>query len=128
MQAVEVENVVKQFPGGWRRPPVRIIDDVSFTVEKGQHVAIIGPNGCGKTTLLRTIATIYRPDAGKVRIFGQDVFNWRQSDRSRRAFAFISPALNFQAKLTLRQTIEFFATVLQKPPETVTPFLKRTGL
>ncbi|MDP6489382.1 MAG: ABC transporter ATP-binding protein [Candidatus Poseidoniia archaeon] len=128
MLAVEVENVVKQFPGGWRKPPVRIIDNVSFTVEKGQHVAIIGPNGCGKTTLLRTIATIYRPDAGKVRIFGQDVFSWRQSERSRRAFAFISPALNFQAKLTLRQTIEFFATVLQKPPETVVPFLKRTGL
>ena len=63
-----------------------------------------------------------------MRIFGQDVFNWRQSERSRRAFAFISPALNFQAKLTLRQTIEFFATVLQKPPGTVTPFLKRTGL
>ncbi|HIH78887.1 MAG TPA: ATP-binding cassette domain-containing protein, partial [Candidatus Poseidoniia archaeon] len=40
----------KQFPGGWRKPPVRIIDNVSFTVEKGQHVAIIGPNGCGKTT------------------------------------------------------------------------------
>ena len=93
MLAIEVENVVKEFPGGWRRPPVRIIDDISFTVEKGQHVAIIGPNGCGKTTLLRTIATIYRPDAGKVRIFGQDVFNWRQSERSRRAFAFISPAL-----------------------------------
>ena len=85
MLAVEVENVVKEFPGGWRQPPVRIIDDISFTVEKGQHVAIIGPNGCGKTTLLRTIATIYRPDAGKVRIFGQDVFGWRQSERSRRA-------------------------------------------
>ena len=92
---------------------VQILNGISLHVDEGEFVTIIGPNGCGKTTLLRTIATIYRPDAGQVRIFGQDVFGWRQSERSRRAFAFISPALNFQAKLTLRQTIEFFATVLQ---------------
>lgn len=126
MQAIEVEGLVKEFPTGFRKPPLRVINDLNFTIQKGENVAIIGPNGCGKTTLLKTIATIYLPDDGTVRLFEQDVFKNRA--RARKAFAFVSPALNFQAKLTLRQTVEYFASVLNKRAEVATPFLKRMGL
>ncbi len=126
MKAIEVEGLVKEFPTGFRKPPHRVINNLSFTIEKGENVAIIGPNGCGKTTLLKAIATIYLPDDGTIRLFEQDVFKNRA--RARKAFAFVSPALNFQAKLTLRQTVEYFAKVLGKHSEVAIPFLKRMGV
>jgi len=126
MRAIQVRNLVKEFPTGFRQAPLRILNDVTFDLEKGEHVAITGPNGCGKTTLLKTLATIYLPDEGTIRVFEQDLFARRE--RARKAISFVSPSLNFQAKLTLSQTVRFFASVLQRPPETVIPFLKRTGL
>lgn len=52
---------------------VRVIDDVSFELAKGEIAALLGPSGCGKTTTLRSIAGFVDPDAGTVRIEGQDV-------------------------------------------------------
>ena len=63
--AVEVEGVSFSYRGG---PPV--LDDVSLTVEAGAFVGIAGPNGGGKTTLLRLILGLERPAAGRIRLFG----------------------------------------------------------
>ena len=60
-----------------------VIDDVSLTVERGEVLAIIGPSGTGKTTLLRLLALFDRPDEGTVRLDGEDV--WSLSDRDRLA-------------------------------------------
>lgn len=50
-----------------------VLRDVSFTITAGEFVGILGPNGCGKTTLLRSIAGLHRPDAGRVLFAGKDV-------------------------------------------------------
>mgnify|MGYP001179974303 FL=1 len=126
MRALEVTDLVKEFPTGYGLPPNRVIEDISFEMDMGDRMAIIGPNGCGKTTLLKTLATIYLPDSGSIKLFSQDMIKNRS--RARKTFSFVSPSLNFQSKLTLSQTISYFATVLQKPPEIVIPFLKRTNL
>ena len=49
---------------------VHAVDGAGFTVEHGQVVGLIGPNGCGKTTTLRTVAGLLRPDAGRVVVNG----------------------------------------------------------
>jgi len=129
MDAITIENVRKYFRVGENlihRDIKTVLDNISFTVRKGQNVAIIGPNGCGKTTLLKTIATIYMPDEGTIKVFGQDIF--KNTARARSAFSFVSPALNFQNKLTLDQTLRFFGTVLKKRAEYIFPFLKRMGI
>jgi ABC-2 type transport system ATP-binding protein len=129
MEAVALENVRKYFYVGEKlinKDTKTVIDNVSFKIGKGQNVAIIGPNGCGKTTMLKTIATIYMPDEGTIRVFDQDIF--QNTERARSAFSFVSPALSFQNKLTLEQTLRFFGTVLKKRPEYILPFLKRMGI
>jgi len=64
---LEVEGIAKRFGG------LQVIESLSFAVEAGQVFSIIGPNGAGKTTLLNLLTGIYRPDAGRVRLAGQDV-------------------------------------------------------
>jgi len=127
MKAIEVKDVSKYFyVDGFFRKRKQVLENLTFSIDSGQNVAIIGPNGCGKTTLLKTIATIYMPDEGTIEVYGNDIF--RHLERARNAFSFVSPALNFQAKLTLRQTMKFFGRVLDKRPDYIMPFLKRMGI
>ena len=72
MEILRVENLSKIYGKGENE--VRALDDVSFSVEKGQFVAIIGPSGSGKSTLLHILGGVDRPTSGKVFLEGQDVF------------------------------------------------------
>jgi branched-chain amino acid transport system ATP-binding protein len=64
---LEVERVTKEFGG------VRAVNGVSFTLEAGELLGIMGPNGSGKTTLFNLIAGALRPDAGRIRLGGEDI-------------------------------------------------------
>lgn len=72
MEILRVENLSKIYGSG--ESEVRALDGVSFTVEKGQFLAIIGPSGSGKSTLLHILGGVDRPTSGKVWLEGQDVF------------------------------------------------------
>ena len=72
MEILRVEHLSKIYGKGENE--VRALDDVSFSVEKGQFAAIIGPSGSGKSTLLHILGGVDRPTAGKVFLEGQDVF------------------------------------------------------
>jgi len=67
MPLLEVERVSKGFGG------VRAVHDVSFTLEEGELLGIMGPNGSGKTTLFNLIAGALAPDAGRIRLRGDDI-------------------------------------------------------
>ena len=72
MEILKVENLSKIYGSGERE--VRALDGVSFSVPKGQFLAIIGPSGSGKSTLLHILGGVDRPTSGKVFLEGQDVF------------------------------------------------------
>ena len=72
MEILKVVHLSKIYGRGENE--VRALDDVSFSVEKGQFVAIIGPSGSGKSTLLHILGGVDRPTSGKVYLEGQDVF------------------------------------------------------
>ena len=72
MEILRIEHLSKIYGKGENE--VRALDDVSFSVEKGQFVAIIGPSGSGKSTLLHILGGVDRPTSGKVFLEGQDVF------------------------------------------------------
>jgi daunorubicin resistance ABC transporter ATP-binding subunit len=68
--AIEAENLQKTFTG---KREVRALDGVSFAVEEGTVFGLLGPNGSGKTTAVRVLTTILRPDGGTARVLGNDV-------------------------------------------------------
>ena len=65
-QVIEVQNIHKAYDG------VRVVDDVSFTVNEGEIFGIIGPNGAGKTTAIESVIGLRKPDGGSVSVLGLD--------------------------------------------------------
>jgi ABC-type oligopeptide transport system ATPase subunit len=72
LEILRVENISKIYGKG--ETAVKALNDVSFSVEKGQFVAIIGPSGSGKSTLLHIIGGVDRPTSGKVYVDNTDIF------------------------------------------------------
>lgn len=72
MEILKVENLVKTYGTGINA--VRALDGVSFSVEKGEFLAIIGPSGSGKSTLLHILGGVDKPTAGRVYMDGKDVY------------------------------------------------------
>ena len=72
MEIVKVENLIKKY--GKDENEVIAVNNISFTVEKGEFVAIVGSSGSGKSTLLHLIGGVDRPTSGKVFINGKDIY------------------------------------------------------
>lgn len=70
--AIHVENLVKLYQRR-RRPVVRAVDDLTFSVARGSIFGLLGPNGAGKTTTLRVLTTLARPTSGRASVLGHDV-------------------------------------------------------
>lgn len=69
---IEVKDVSFSYDGN------PVLEDISFTVEEGEYLGIIGPNGGGKTTLFKVILGLIRPQSGEVRIFGEPLESFKQ--------------------------------------------------
>lgn len=72
MEILRIENLTKIYGSGENQ--IKALDDVSFTVEKGEFIAVIGPSGSGKSTLLHILGGVDKPTSGKVFLEGQDVY------------------------------------------------------
>ncbi len=90
---------------------LRVLEDISFTAEDGQFLALVGTNGCGKTTLLRLIAGLERPTRGSIRVGGQEV----TGPGPDRGLVFQEYALF--PWLSVRQNVEFGLKMRKVPPE-----------
>ena len=117
MDLLEVKNISKTYGSG--ETAVKALKDVSFSVPKGEFVAIVGESGSGKSTLLNMVGALDTPTSGKVLIDGKDIF--AMNDRKltifrRRNIGFIFQAFNLISELTVEQNI-IFPTLLdyQKP-------------
>ena len=108
MNLLEVDNICKTYGSG--ENAVRALKNVSFSVPKGEYVAIVGESGSGKSTLLNMIGALDAPSSGKVMIDGKDIFS--MNDRKltvfrRRNIGFIFQAFNLVPELTVEQNIIF---------------------
>jgi len=109
MAFVEVKDITKTFHGP-QGQTVTAVDGVSFEVEKGDCLAIIGTSGSGKSTLGRLILRLMEPDSGSITVDGQDVraLSRRQLRLRRRDWqiVFQEPFASLNPRLTIRQIVE----------------------
>jgi len=78
MEILKVENLCKNYGKG--ETLVKALDDVSFSVNKGEFVAIVGASGSGKSTLMHILGGVDRPTSGKIYVDGEDVFKKNETD------------------------------------------------
>ena len=108
MEILKVENLTKVY--GKDSAKVVALDNVSFSVEKGEFVAIVGASGSGKSTLLHLLGGVDRPTSGKVFIDGEDIYKLNDDNlaifRRRQVgliyqFYNLIPILNIEENITL---------------------------
>ena len=108
MNLLEVSNICKTYGSG--ETAVHALKKVSFSVPKGEYVAIVGESGSGKSTLLNLIGALDTPTSGKVLIGGNDTFSMGERKLTifrRRNIGFIFQAFNLIPELTVEQNMMF---------------------
>ena len=119
MNLLEVNSICKTYGAG--ETAVHALKDVSFSVPKGEFVAVVGESGSGKSTLLNMIGALDTPTSGKVLIDGQEIFNMKDEQRTifrRRNIGFIFQAFNLIPELNVEQNITFPVLLdYQKPDQ-----------
>ena len=108
MELLEVKNISKTYGAG--DAAVHALKQASFSVPKGEFVAIVGESGSGKSTLLNMIGGLDTPTSGKVFIDGRDIFGMKERNLTifrRRNIGFIFQSFNLIPELTVEQNIIF---------------------
>ena len=106
MEILRVENICKTYE--MDNAPVHALSDVSFSVDKGEFVAIIGASGSGKSTLLHILGGVDRPTSGKVFVDGQDVYEQNEDELAvfrRRQVGLVYQFYNLIPVLTVEENI-----------------------
>ncbi len=122
MSMIEVRGLTKRF--GART----VVDDVSLSVDQGEIVGFLGPNGSGKTTTIRLICGLLTPDAGEGSVLGFDVR--RDAARIKREVGYMTQRFSFYEDLTIAENLTFVARLygLERRKDVVAATLDSLGL
>ena len=104
---IEVQHLTKRYG------PVTAVDDVSFTVERGEILGFLGPNGAGKTTTMRVLTGYMPPSEGKAIVAGYDVFE--QPIEAKRRTGYLPETPPLYPDMTVREYLTFVARIKGVP-------------
>lgn len=107
LDIVVVSKVNKSFGHGHKK--ILAVRDISVSVHRGEILGIVGPDGAGKTTLIKMLCTVSKLDSGSIRIFDHDVS--RQRGRIRQEIGYLSQRFSLYGDLTISENIDFFADI-----------------
>ena len=107
---VEVQNLKQYFNinvGLFRTKPLKAVDDVSFYINKGETLGLVGESGCGKTTVGRTLLHLYKPTGGKIIYDGKEIVTREdvRSLRTKTAMVFQDPYSSLDPRMTVSDII-----------------------
>ncbi|NQU17598.1 MAG: ABC transporter ATP-binding protein [Candidatus Saganbacteria bacterium] len=108
--SIEAENLTKKFGS------FTAVDNVSFSIKKGEIFGFLGPNGAGKTTTIRMLCGISDPTSGKGRVAGFDLAT--ETEQIKMVIGYMSQKFSLYDDLTVSENIDFYAGIYQTPVET----------
>ncbi|HRP79578.1 MAG TPA: ABC transporter ATP-binding protein [Aquamicrobium sp.] len=117
---IELSGVSKSFGA------IEAVKDVSFSLEAGEIVALVGHNGAGKTTLIKMMLGLLRPTAGAVRVLGEDPATGSAEVRTR--LGYLPENVSFNPALTGTETLRFYAALKRAGRDQIPGLLDRVGL
>ncbi len=109
MSVIEIQAITKKFVVGSHKEEFIAVDNVSMQIDKGEMFSLVGPDGAGKTTLIRMLCGIITPTSGEIRIAGFDVV--KQTNEVRKRIGYLSQKFSLYGDLTIDENIEFFAEI-----------------
>lgn len=112
MEILKIENLKKMYGKGENL--VNAVVDVSFSIERGEFISVVGPSGSGKSTLLHLIGGVDRPNDGKIYIEGTDISNYNSKELAlfrRRKVGIVYQFYNLIPNLTVKHNIELPLTL-----------------
>lgn len=104
MDIIKVEGISKSYG------PKKVLDNISFTIPYGETVAVVGPNGTGKTTLLETLMTVRKADSGKVEILGFNAGEQKGVDNIRSRIGVMLQEGGMYNYIKLKEALDLFAS------------------
>lgn len=108
MNAIQLNNVVKIFSGADKQEVVAI-DRISLSIEKGEILSLVGPDGSGKTTLIRMMCGVLPSTEGTIKVFGLDI--QESKDEIKKHIGYLSQRFSLYHDLTIDENIDFFAEI-----------------
>ena len=120
LSALEIMGVTKTFNG------FKAVDNVSFSVKKGEIFGFLGPNGAGKTTTIKAILGLLHPDSGNIRINGYDIKV--NEIEAKRSIGYLPERVSFYENLNPVQTLQFFCELQGVDKSVIVDLLKEVGL
>ena len=101
--AVKIEKLRKSFGN------IKAVDDISFNVEKGEMFGLVGPDGAGKTTTIRNLCGLLKPDSGKITLLDIDLDKHKKEAQNK--IGYLSQKFSLYGDLSVDENIEFFADI-----------------
>jgi ABC-2 type transport system ATP-binding protein len=108
MPAIELEDVEKSYGD------FEVLKGLSLSVEEGEIFGILGPNGVGKTTLFQTVIGLLRPDAGSIKIDGEQHDHGKEVKKK---ISYLPADISFYEDMTAKKNLEFFAELTEEEPD-----------
>lgn len=128
MSYIELKNVKKEYIMGSVK--IKAAHDVSFTVEKGELVVILGPSGAGKTTILNLLGGMDSATSGKIIVDGEDITSYKRKELigyRRNSIGFVFQFYNLVQNLTALENVELSVQICKDPLDPAT-VLEQVGL
>lgn len=108
MSAILVDNVVKTFTER-QQEPVVAVDHITFKIEQGEIFSLVGPDGAGKTTMIRMLCGVLPPTEGTISLLGYDIRT--QKSEIKKSIGYLSQRFSLYHDLTIDENIDFFAEI-----------------